>query len=437
MKNLSWASLVSALIGGAVVAAVLLATGAGSTTHTTTEIGQAPLPASSASASSGGLTPRQIYERVAPGVVYVSSQVVQRVQSPFDLFPQVQRGTATGSGFVIDKSGDIVTNAHVIQGAVKVTIRLEDKRTADAKVVGKDTSTDVALLKINPDGLNLKPLPLGNSKLIHVGDATIAIGNPFGYDRTLTTGVVSALQRQITAPNGFKIDHVIQTDAALNPGNSGGPLLDSLGRVIGINSQIATSDNGTGQGGNVGIGFAVPIDTAKQIIPQLEHGGKVNHAYLGLTTIAIDASLASLNLPTKSGALVQTVQSGSPADKAGIKGGDITAQLAGGQIELGGDIIVAVDGRAVNAADDLSNAVSAKKPGDHIKLTILRHSKRQDVSVALGSRPAGLDSGQGGSPGGPLPGGPGGASPGTPGGPGGASPGTPGGPGAQGVLPGG
>jgi len=426
MRSLSVHSLVSALIGGVVVAAVLLATGVGGGTRTTTEIGQPPLPASNASASSTGLTPRQIYERDAPGVVFVSAQIVQRVQSPFDPFAQVRRGQATGSGFVIDKSGYIVTNAHVIQGAVKVTVRLEDKKVAEAKIVGKDTSTDVALLKVAPDGLNLRPLPLGTSKDIHVGDATIAIGNPFGYDRTLTTGVVSALQRQITSPNGFKIDNVIQTDAALNPGNSGGPLLDSLGRVIGINSQIATTDTGSGQGGSVGIGFAVPIDTAKQVVPQLEHGGKVNHAYLGLTTIAIDASLASLNLPTKSGALVQTVQSGSPAAKAGIKGGDITAQLAGGQLELGGDIIVAVEGKAIAAADELSNAVAAKRPGDRIKLTILRQNKRRDISVTLGSRPSSLDNPQSSSPGGPggSPGDPGGSSPG---GPGGATPGLPGG----------
>src|SRR5207237_323515 len=173
-------------------------------------------------------------------------------------FPQSQRGEATGSGFVIDKNGTIATNAHVIAGAVKVTVQLADNKVVNAKVLGKDTSSDLALLKINPDGLDLHPLSLGSSKDVHVGDPTIAIGNPFGLDRTLTTGVVSALQREIKAPNNFTIDHVIQTDAAINPGNSGGPLLDALGRVIGITSQIAT---GGGGNGNVGIGFAVPINT--------------------------------------------------------------------------------------------------------------------------------------------------------------------------------
>ena len=206
----------------------------------------------------------------------------------------------------------------MIDDAVKVTVQLADKKTVDAKVVGKDTSTDLALLKVDPDGLDLTPLPLGSSKDVQVGDPVVAIGNPFGLDRTLTTGVVSALQRQISAPNGFAIDNVIQTDAAINPGNSGGPLIDAAGRVIGINSQIETG--GGGSGGNVGIGFAVPIDTAKRILPQLEKAGKVERAYLGITTLTIDGSLSSSTCPSTAGALVQSVQTGSPAEKAGIRG---------------------------------------------------------------------------------------------------------------------
>jgi S1-C subfamily serine protease len=315
--------------------------------------------------------------------VFVRANIVAQTQSPFDLFPQSQQGEATGSGFVIDKSGTILTNAHVIQGAQKVTVQFEDQKIVNAQVVGKDLNSDLALLKVTPDGLNLDPLPLGDSKNVQVGDPTIAIGNPFGLDRTLTTGVVSALQRQIKAPNGFQIDNVIQTDAPINPGNSGGPLLDATGRVIGINSQIET---GGGQG-SVGIGFAVPIDTAKQVIPQLEHGGKVERAYLGLSSLTIDGTLDSLGLPVKSGGLVETVQSGSPAEKAGIKAGNVTAQVNGGPIALGGDIIVSVDGKKVTATDDLSTLIGSHKPGDVVTLDIIRAGKHENVKVKLGSRP--------------------------------------------------
>jgi S1-C subfamily serine protease len=392
MKNAARIPFLSALIGGALVAVVVAIAGVGGSTKTVTVLQQSPLATANASLSSASLTPRQIYERDAPGVVFVRSQIVQRSQSPFDLFPQVQQGEATGSGFVLDKSGTILTNAHVIDGAVKVTVQLENKQEVDATVVGKDTSTDLALLRINPDGQQLHPLTLGTSTGIHVGDPTIAIGNPFGLDRTLTTGVVSALQRQIQAPNGFAIDNVIQTDAALNPGNSGGPLLDAQGRVIGINSQIESSSSTTGgQGTNTGIGFAVPIDTAKQIIPQLEHSGKVNHAFLGLTSLTIDASLSSLNLAASQGALVQSVQGGSPAAKAGLRGGNVSQQLSGGTIQLGGDIITAADGKPVNTSADLANIVGAKHPGDSIKIQFLRSHKTMTVTVTLASRPNSLN----------------------------------------------
>jgi S1-C subfamily serine protease len=384
MRKLVRSPFPSALLGGIVVAFGMVVLGIGDHDHTTTVVQQAPLAsASNASNASSALTPREIYKRVAPGVVFVQANIVQRTQTPFDLFPQQQRGTATGSGFVIDRNGTILTNAHVIQGAVKVQVQFEDKKLVDAQVLGKDPSSDLALLKVSADGLNLVPLPLGNSKSIQVGDPTVAIGNPFGLDRTLTTGVVSALQREIKAPNGFQINNVIQTDAPINPGNSGGPLLDATGRVIGINSQIET---GGGQG-SVGIGFAVPIDTAKQVIPQLEHNGKVERAFLGLTSVTIDASLASLNLPVKGGALVQTVTRGSPAELAGIKGGNISAQVGGSSIELGGDIITSVDGKSVAAGNDLSTLIGSHKPGDTVKLGLLRQGKHVSVSVKLGSRP--------------------------------------------------
>ena len=262
LKTLGPVALTAAVVGAA-GGAVVVAVDDPGTTKTTTVVQQAPLSSSSpvsADRRSTALTPREIYKRDASGVVFMRSEIVQRSQSPFDLFPTEQRGEATGSGFVIDKDGDILTNAHVIDGAVKVTVQFSDTHTVTARIVGKDTSSDLALLKVDPDGLDLHPLTLGSAKDVQVGDPTVAIGNPFGLDRTLTTGVVSALQREIKAPNGFSIRDVIQTDAAINPGNSGGPLLDATGRVIGINSQIET---GGGGNGNVGIGFAVPIDTAE------------------------------------------------------------------------------------------------------------------------------------------------------------------------------
>ncbi|HEU4658982.1 MAG TPA: trypsin-like peptidase domain-containing protein [Capillimicrobium sp.] len=373
----------SGLFGGVVVAVLVLALGLGGGETTTTVVRQAPV--SSQAASDGqGLTARDIYKRDAPGVVFIRSQVVQQAQSPFG-FPQQQQGEATGSGFVIDEAGNILTNAHVVDGAVKVTVQFDDNRTVDAKVVGTDTSSDLALLHVDPDGLDLHPLELGSAKEVSVGDPVLAIGNPFGLDRTLTTGVVSALQREIQAPNGFTIRNVIQTDAAINPGNSGGPLLDAAGRVIGINSQIAT---GGGGDGNVGIGFAVPIDTARQELAALKSGEAIKRPYMGVSTLTIDGSLAGLGLPVKQGALVQSVEQGSPADKAGLHAGGITAQLATGEtVTLGGDIIVEIDGKPVSTSDDVATIVAQHEPGDTVQVTYLRDGERHTTDVTLGNRP--------------------------------------------------
>src|SRR4051812_2450487 len=382
--------LLSGLLGGGIVAALLLALGVGGTTKTTTVVQQAPIAATSAAQTDGkGLTAADIYKRDVPGVVFVRSTIVQRSDSPFDLFPTEQQGEATGSGFVIDKVGDILTNAHVVEGAVKVTVQFSDDKTVDAKIVGRDTSTDLALLRVDPDGVELHPLILGSAKPVQVGDPAVAIGNPFGLSRTLTTGVISAKQRQIQAPNGFKIDNVLQTDAPINPGNSGGPLLDAAGRVIGINSQIETGGSGNG---NVGIGFAVPIDTARKVLPQLKSSGHVDRAWLGVSSLTIDGTLRPLGLPVKAGALVQSVQKGSPADKAGVSGGDVSAQLGNGQpVQIGGDIITKVDGKAVNTSDDLASAVEHKKPGDTVTLHVRRGAKERDVKVELGKRPSNLE----------------------------------------------
>jgi S1-C subfamily serine protease len=381
-------SVLSAVIGGALVAAVLLVLGVGGgSDKTTTVIQQSPISSTRGASQDGGpaLTARDIYKHDAPGVVHISAQIVQQVQSPFDPFGDQEQGVATGSGFVLDKSGHILTNAHVIEGASRVTVQFEDDKVVQAKVEGKDTSTDMALLKVDSDGLKLRPLALGDSKSVEVGDPTIAIGNPFGLDRTLTTGVVSALQRKITAPNGYSIANVIQTDAAINPGNSGGPLIDATGKVIGINSQIAT---GGGGNGNVGIGFAVPINTAKQIVPQLKNSGTVKRAYLGITGQTIDRSLDRLNLSTKSGVLVQTVQPGSPAAKAGIRGGDASATLDGSELRLGGDVIKKIDGKDVHTMDEVVAVIATKKPGETVKVEYLRDGQSKTAEVKLAQRPS-------------------------------------------------
>jgi S1-C subfamily serine protease len=398
-KRLIGPMLAAAVLGGGVAATLtVLLDGSSDPVRTTTVIRQSALADSSANRHTvgEGLTAADIYQRYAPGVVFVRSEIVQQVNNPFDPFAGAQRSEATGSGFVIDSSGDILTNNHVIDGARNVTVQFADHKTVKAKIVGRDPSTDLALLKVDPEGLSLKALPLGSSKDVKVGDPTIAIGNPFGLDRTLTTGVVSALQREIPAPNGWKITDVIQTDAAINPGNSGGPLIDAAGRVIGINSQIETG--GAGSQGSVGIGFAVPIDTAKSILDSLKKGQAVQRAYLGVSTLTIDGSLAALDLPSRHGALVQSVQPGGPAEKAGIKTGEIQAQLqgagTGNQVVLGGDIITKVDGKTITSSDALSQMVTAHKPGDKMSLEIVRKGgKKTTVQVTLTTRPSQLSTG--------------------------------------------
>jgi S1-C subfamily serine protease len=384
---------VSALLGGGIVVAVLAASGGlGEKTTTVTQVqAAAPAQPSNASQVSVGLTPHQVYVKDAPGVAFVTSTLVQKGESPFNLFggESQKQGTATGSGIVIDSNGTILTNYHVVANAIKVTVSFGKGKSIEAQVVGKDPSNDLAVLRIHPEGVTLHPLALGDSSAVTVGDPVYAIGNPFDLERTLTTGVISALQRQITAPNGFTINNVLQTDAPINPGNSGGPLLDTAGRVIGINSQIETGGSG---GGSVGIGFAVPINTAKGEIAQLEKGGTVRGAYLGLTSLTIDGSLSALNLPVQQGALVQTVQKGTAAAKAGIRGGTISTSVENGQVAVGGDIIEAVDGKAVASSEDLANEIGAHKPGQTITVKLRRATgkgayKQMSVQVTLGSRP--------------------------------------------------
>jgi S1-C subfamily serine protease len=328
----------------------------------------------------------EVYDRVSPGVAFVQAEGAPQEPSALDPFPQPEGATASGSGFVIDDEGHILTNAHVVQGAGDIQVTLgEDEDPVDAELVGRDASTDVAVLQVDPDDAELHPLTLGSSSEVQVGDPVIAIGNPFGLERTVTTGIVSALQRQIEAPNGFTISDVIQTDAAINPGNSGGALLDQNGQVIGINSQIATA----GGGGSVGVGFAVPIDTARDVANQILDTGEVEHAFLGVSGTDLTPEIAdALNLDVEEGALVQRVVPDGPADDAGLRAGDQQVAVDGQQIVAGGDVITAVDGEPVTAMEDVIAAVNTKQAGDEVTLEVNRDGETQDITVELGERPA-------------------------------------------------
>jgi len=328
---------------------------------------------SSPSSQSAGLTARQIYERDAPGVVLVRARSLQAGASSMDLSER-SGGVASAAGFVIDDDGRLLTNAHVVAGATDISVTFSDSKTVPARVLGKDEGTDLALLGIEPEGLKLKPLALGSSRDVQVGDPTVSIGNPFGRDRTLTTGVVSARQRRITAPSGFSVTNVIQTDGVLSPGNAGGPLLDATGRVIGVNSQIEAD----GPEGGVGLGFAVPIDTAKALIPSLQAHRNVSHAYLGIASGDDPGALVSLG-SGKVGVRVREVDPDGPAARAGILGDGSVA---------GGDVVLSVDGDAVRSMADVDDVVSRHRPGDGIPVELSRDGGRLTVQVQLSERPA-------------------------------------------------
>jgi S1-C subfamily serine protease len=396
------ANVLSGVLGGLIVlviGAVLIATDVIDTGDTKTIVSETPAtqPAATSTGTSGRSV-RDIYKQEGRGVVFIQSDgVTTDSGSPFGA---PQQGTATGSGFVVDSDGTIVTNAHVVEGADSVQVRFDENgEFVPAEVKGVDTDTDLAVLKVDPSDVSgdLTPVPLGDSSKTQVGDSVIAIGNPFGYSRTVTTGIVSGLQREIQAPNGFTIPDVIQTDASINPGNSGGPLLDANGRVIGINSQIAT---GGGQG-SVGIGFAVPVNTAKRLLPDLKAGEKIERAYLGVQMQDVTAQLAEdLNLASDKGALVVEVTKDSPADKAGLRGG--RTQTSQG-VPAGGDLIVEVDGKAVSDSSEVASAISQKRPGDETEITYYRGDSKKTVTVELAKRPKSADqpsSDQGGGDGG-------------------------------------
>jgi S1-C subfamily serine protease len=331
--------------------------------------------------SDDAMSVQEIYRHAGPGVLQVTSTSVDS-SDPF-FGPQAR--VSLGSGFVIDKDGYIVTNYHVIESARQIEVNFSGDDRVQATIVGVDPSTDLALLKINAQARALTPLPLGDSDAVRVGDAVVAIGNPFGLERTVTAGIVSALQREITAPNGYTIDKVIQTDAPINQGNSGGPLLNAQGEVIGVNSQIEPGDSGTG---NLGIGFAVPSATLREVVSQIRERGKVEHAYLGVITQPIDEVLArTYRLPVERGVIVAEVVPGSPADEAGLKDGDRQVIFGGTSYVLGGDIVTAADGEQVASPDDLRRLIAEKDPGDAMTLDIRRGESKRTVSVTLGRRP--------------------------------------------------
>src|ERR671936_866532 len=336
------------------------------------------------------LSINQIYRSAAPGVVQVTSTSVVRLDdnNPFGFqipgFPQEETQRALGSGFVIDKAGHIVTNYHVVANARSIEVSFSNHDSMKARVVGKDPSTDIALLKVDARSRALTPLTLGNSDAVRVGDAVVAIGNPFGLDRSVTAGIVSALQREIQAPNSYAIDHVIQTDAAINHGNSGGPLLNADGRVIGVNAQIETGST-DGRGGNVGIGFAIPINTVRTVVAQLMKNGSVEHASLGITGVPITPQIANVfHFPVSHGVLVATVKAGSGAAEAGLHAATTQAVVAGVTWPIGGDLIVKADGQTIGSLERLRDVIGTKKPGESMQLEIYRGTKKMVLHVQLG-----------------------------------------------------
>ncbi len=319
----------------------------------------------------------RIYRQSSPAVANILTKATE-----YDFFMDPVPVEGAGSGFIIDPRGYILTNNHVVQGAQSIEVVLGDKSRYAARFIGADPRNDVALIKIDPKGKKLAVLPLGESSTLQVGQKVLAIGDPFGFQSTLTTGVVSALGRTVQTSQTTFIDQAIQTDAAINRGNSGGPLIDTRGNVIGINSAIYTPSGTT-----AGIGFAIPIDTAKAIAHDLMTDGRVHQAYLGVETLPIAGWLAqALDLPVQDGLLVETAVRGGPAASAGIRGGDRIAEAGMRRFYIGGDVIVAIDGNKVSSQLDVSLALNRKRPGDIVTVTLYRGGKKMDIPVKLGER---------------------------------------------------
>jgi S1-C subfamily serine protease len=344
-------------------------------------------------AEDGAFDARAIYEAAAPGVVTVTS--IFGDTGPIVLGGG-NGGGGQGSGFVISEEGEILTNAHVVTDAAttgtptrplheatEIYVQFADRNQVEAEVIGFDPFSDVALLEVDPEGLDLQPLPLGSEADIDVGDAVAAIGSPFSQNQSLSVGVVSASDRSIDSLTDFKIEGALQTDASINPGNSGGPLLNGDGEVVGINQQIQTSS-----GGSEGVGFAVPIDLAERAAEQLRDDGEVAYAYAGVTTTPIWPQLADkLGLETETGSLVASVVPGSPADDAGLQAGSDETRFQGIEVVAGGDVITAVNGEEITDNSDLPRIVSLLNPGDVVTLDVIRDGDTEQVEITLGERP--------------------------------------------------
>ena len=361
LSNVFFTFLGAAAVG--LVIAVLAV--AGTFDRTTERVVTRPGPATTTVVAPGkAASVSDIYARTAPGVAFIDARSSGASTSPLN--PQGGQ-EASGSGFLIDGKGHVVTNDHVVEAGTQYSIRFgANSKALPAKLLGKDPSTDLAVLEVDPGKIpsDAKPLSLASSKNLRPGDSAIAIGSPFGLSGTVTTGIVSALDREIQSPNGFPISGVLQTDAAINPGNSGGPLLNASGRVIGVNSQIASSSRQSS-----GVGFAVPVDTVKSVVPQLISGGDIERAYIGVSTTQD---------PSADGAVVASVTAAGPAAKTDLRPGDR---------------ITALDGKAIKDPSDLSGSVLKRKPGEHVKLTVERSGKQRTIDVELGTRPDQLQQG--------------------------------------------
>ena len=369
MRRTVLIALLSGLAAALSVSAVFMAAGA-------FDADEASAPRAAASPSAlAGEPVATVFRRARSGVVLVEAR---RPGTPLSFGrPSREDGVATGTGFLVDGSGHIVTNDHVAAGGRVVTVQAGPRtRRVRARIVGRDPSTDLALLRVDPrEAPELAPLPLGDSDDVRVGDTAIAVGNPYGLQRTLTVGVVSAIDRSIDAPDGFPIDGAVQTDAAINPGNSGGPLLDGSGRVIGV---LAQSESGS-----TGIAYAVPVDTLRRVIPDLRRDGRVERAHLGVATVELEPDLArTLGLRSRQGLVVSDVTGGSPADDAGVRG----AQSIERGAPRGGDVLLAIDGTPLAETSDLTAALERLSPGQEVELTVLRDGRRLTLEAELGRR---------------------------------------------------
>ena len=334
-----------------------------------------------AATRAAALSITDIYKATSAGVVEITVSIAGSRSTRLSPFGQ-PGGESGGSGFVIDTAGNIVTNQHVVDGGGAIRVKFSSGREVDAKLVGADPSTDLAVIKVDVPAADLKPLTFGDSTTLQVGEGVVAIGSPFGLEGTITAGIISALGRDIQSPNNYPIANSIQTDTAINHGNSGGPLLDASGKVIGVNAQIQS-----GGGGNDGVGFAIPAATAKQVATQLVASGKIAHAFLGarITTVSQRAA-AALGIPR--GVLLAQVSAGSPAATAGLKAGTVTKTVDGQRYTTDGDVITGAGGVMVLSTGDLRGAIDARKPGDPLDLTVVNSGVTRTVTVTLGARPA-------------------------------------------------